>query len=119
MPRRSQSPSAQAPASTSPDLERIARFFAALADPTRLHLLHLLQSGERSVGELTTATAVKQAAVSKQLGILRDHGLLARRRAGNHIYYSIADEVVFTLCHAVCGKVERDAQAALTAAQAG
>ncbi len=42
-----------APQSAGPDLERTARVFHALSDPTRLRLVDLLRGGERCVCELT------------------------------------------------------------------
>ena len=38
--------------------------------------------------------------------MLTDVGILGRRKEGNHVYYRIADEGVFTLCEDVCGSVQ-------------
>ena len=45
---------------------RIARRLKAMADPTRLHLLHLLADGELCVGDLAARVGGTQANVSKQ-----------------------------------------------------
>jgi DNA-binding transcriptional ArsR family regulator len=89
-------------------LERIAEVFAALADPTRLGLLQLLERGPATVGTLVTASGAKQANVSKHLALLHEAGLLSRERDGAQVRYAIADPMVFDLCHVVCGKLKRE-----------
>ena len=89
-----------------PDLaDSLADRFRLLSEPTRLRLLDLLRDGERSVGQLTAELGCTQANTSKQLALLADGGLVARRREGLHCYYSVQDERVFTLCDAVCASV--------------
>ena len=53
--------------------------FELLADPTRRRVLDLLSEDERTVGELVEALGMNQPAVSKQLRVLRDAGLVAAR----------------------------------------
>ncbi len=91
-------------------LEAVARLFAVLAEPTRLAILQFLKGGPRAVSELVDGLDVKQANVSKQLGILYTVGLLARERDGNVVRYSIAEPMIFELCELVCGKLRRDAE---------
>ena len=55
---------------------------------------------------------MKQANVSKHLGVLHDHRLVRRKREGSFVRYEIADPMVFSLCNLVCGKMERDAKCA-------
>ena len=62
----------------------------ALSHEGRLLILCLLADGERSVSEIETVMAMPQAAVSQQLARLRLDGLVAARREGRSIYYSIA-----------------------------
>jgi ArsR family transcriptional regulator len=67
-------------------------FFAALADPFRLRCLALISArGEVCVCQLTHALDAPQPRVSKHLGVLRDAGVLAQRRAGQWMLYRIAD----------------------------
>lgn len=87
-------------------LEMVANFFAALAVPTRLRLMSELREGERNVGELTSATGLTQANVSKHLAVLASNGLVCREPQGTSVYYRIADERVFTLCDLVCGQID-------------
>jgi DNA-binding transcriptional ArsR family regulator len=83
----------------------IARRFAVLADPTRIKLLDRLREDEASVQELTETIGSTQQNVSKHLGVLREAGIVGRRKAGNYAYYSILDEGVFALCEDVCGSL--------------
>lgn len=94
-------------------LEAVARMFAVLSESSRLALLQLLHAGPRTVSELVAASGMKQANVSKQLGILYDHHLVKREREGVSIRYTIADPIVFSLCELVCGKMAKDAQCAV------
>lgn len=88
-------------------VDQIAGRFRALADPTRVRILDLLRSGERSVGELVDEIGGTQQNVSKHLNNLHQEGILARRKQGNRAIYWIADESVLDLCEHVCGSVER------------
>lgn len=93
-------------------LEAVARLFSVLAEPSRLALLQALQAGPLTVSELVDQCAMKQANVSKHLGVLHGHRLLNRERNGVSIQYQIADPMIFSLCDLVCRKMERDAKQA-------
>ncbi len=88
-------------------LTLIARRFSALSDRTRLKLLRALFDGEKSVGALVTATNGTQANISRHLQTLTDAGMLARRKEGLQVFYSIADPTIFDLCELVCGSLEK------------
>jgi len=62
------------------DDERLSRVFAALADPTRRDLVARLADGDAGVGELAAPYDVSLQAVSKHLKVLKDAGLVSRRR---------------------------------------
>ena len=66
-----------------------ARVLDALGDPTRRAVLELLRGGERSVRELTDATAVSQPAVSQHLRVLRDAGLVTVRAEGTRRLHAV------------------------------
>ena len=63
--------------------------FAALADPTRRHLLEQLATADRAVTELMAGLAMSQPAVSQHLRVLRDAGLVTARKDGRHRYYQL------------------------------
>jgi methanogenic corrinoid protein MtbC1/DNA-binding transcriptional ArsR family regulator len=62
----------------------------ALAEPSRRAILENLRLGQKSVGELVTATGLKQPNVSNHLARMRDQGIVRAERLGRHVYYSIA-----------------------------
>ena len=93
-------------------LEAVARLFAVLSEPSRLALLQALHGGPLTVNQLVQASGLKQANVSKHLGVLHDHRLVKRQREGISIRYQIADPMIFALCNLVCGKMERDTKRA-------
>jgi DNA-binding transcriptional ArsR family regulator len=64
----------------------------SLANRNRLMLLCQLVGGEKSVGELADLLAVRDAAVSQQLALLRKDGLVTARREAQTIYYRLASD---------------------------
>ena len=65
-----------------------------LSDPTRLRLLSVLQGGEHSVTALCDQLNLAQPTVSHHLGRLRSARLVANRRDGKQVFYSLNDELV-------------------------
>jgi DNA-binding transcriptional ArsR family regulator len=88
-------------------VELIAERFRALAEPTRIKLLDRLREGEATVHELTEVVGSTQQNVSKHLGVLRHASIVRRRKDGNFVHYSIADDGVLALCEDVCGSLRR------------
>ncbi len=83
-------------------LELVAHRFRMMGDPTRLRILQCLETGGKSVNQITQQLAGSQSNISKHLQSLHDAGLVARQREGNNIFYSIADPTIFKLCDLVC-----------------
>ena len=92
-----------------PLIELIARRFRVIGEPMRIKLLDALREREASVSELHEATGASQQNVSKHLGVLLEAGIVGRRKDGNQVFYSIADEGIFRLCEDVCGGLQRQA----------
>lgn len=88
-------------------LLRVAAYFQALSEPTRLQILNLLRQQERNVGELAQLCGFSAANVSRHLALLSQQGLVARESRGNAVYYRIADASVYQLCDLVCGNIAR------------
>jgi DNA-binding transcriptional ArsR family regulator len=65
-----------------------------LSNPDRMLLLCQLAGGEKNVGELQEALGIVQPTLSQQLAVLRDEELVATRRDGKNIYYSVASPQV-------------------------
>lgn len=96
-------------------LGRAAQLFRAMGDTQRLRLLNLLTHRELCVTEIVAAVGEKFSTVSQRLGILHREGLLARRRDGNHLHYSLADRHVADLIlNALAHAHELDAAPAAT-----
>jgi DNA-binding transcriptional ArsR family regulator len=70
-------------------LTRVTATFDVLAEPNRRRILDLLRDDERPVGDLVTALAVSQPAVSKHLRVLREAGLVRVRGDAQRRLYRI------------------------------
>ncbi len=82
----------------------VADVFKVLADPSRVLMLEALkESGELCVLHLADAVNMSQSAVSHNLRLLRQAGLVARRRDGRMVYYRPDDEHVTGLVR-LCGE---------------
>lgn len=77
--------------------ERAAAIFRALGDTTRLQMLALLAQRELCVTEIAACMNDNLSAVSQRLKLLRSERIVAQRRAGKHVYYSLADHHVAEL----------------------
>jgi len=92
-------------------IERAAGIFRAMGDGPRLRLLTLLGQGEACVTEIATAEGEDLSTISQRLRVLRNEGLVSRRRNGKHILYGLADQhvadLVFNaLAHASEGRAD-------------
>ncbi|NOX59321.1 MAG: winged helix-turn-helix transcriptional regulator [Planctomycetes bacterium] len=63
--------------------------YVGVADPRRRAILDLLLTGERGVNALVDAMDLRQPAVSKQLRILKESGLVSVRKAGRQRLYRV------------------------------
>jgi len=79
------------------DARHVAHVMGALATPSRVRILARLRAGRCTVGELTEAVEMEQPAVSHQLRILRDLGLVQGSRSGRHVNYGLFDSHVASL----------------------
>ncbi|MGZ5200432.1 MAG: ArsR/SmtB family transcription factor [Telluria sp.] len=69
--------------------EQARGLLKVMSNPDRLLLLCQLVQGEQCVSDLERTVGIAQPTLSQQLGVLRDAGLVATRREGKQIYYSI------------------------------
>lgn len=77
--------------------DRASEFLKALANRHRLLILCQLVERERSVGELAGFLGIRDSGVSQHLALLRKDGIVAARRDGQTIWYSIASSEARTL----------------------
>jgi DNA-binding transcriptional ArsR family regulator len=76
---------------------RVAALLKSMANPARLVILCQLAEGERSVGELERAVGLSQSGISQHLAVLRRGDVVASRRDGQTVFYSLASRDVVTL----------------------
>lgn len=75
---------------TRKQYEARAKIAKAMAHPSRLLILDLLQQQEMCVSELTVEVEADQSTVSKHLAVLKDVGLVDVRKEGASSYYKVA-----------------------------
>jgi ArsR family transcriptional regulator, virulence genes transcriptional regulator len=78
--------------------EMHAEICKIFTSPKRLEIIDLLREGEKSVTDLATSIGVSQSNMSQHLSILRDKGVVAVRRDGNNMYYSISNPKILDAC---------------------
>ena len=71
-----------------------ADMFKALGDPSRLKLVMALRSCELCVCDLSAVSGISESAVSHQLRVLRNLGIVAYRREGKIVFYRLANPTV-------------------------
>jgi DNA-binding transcriptional ArsR family regulator len=72
-------------------LDIVVETFAVLGDPTRARILYALGRRSLCVRDLALLVRVSESAVSHQLRLLRERGMVRSRREGNIVYYSLHD----------------------------
>ena len=86
--------------------EKAAGLFKVMSAPMRLKIINCLCDGEQNVSYLLEKIATTQPNMSQHLNTLYKSGVLAKRREGVQIYYSIANQQIVNLCKAVCAQIE-------------
>ena len=81
---------------------RQASLLRAIAHPVRLRILEALSREECCVCHLTTLLRQRQPYVSQQLMTLREAGLVAGRKDGTIVYYSLADQRISRIIAEAC-----------------
>jgi ArsR family transcriptional regulator, lead/cadmium/zinc/bismuth-responsive transcriptional repressor len=98
------------------DLDQLVFLFRLLSDKTRLNILLSLIKGERNVTSLCEELRLPQPTVSHHLGLLRVNNMIANRRRGKQVFYSlhgavsmIDDETLEITAGKLCLKINRHA----------
>ncbi|MFD3469936.1 ArsR/SmtB family transcription factor [Streptomyces sp. NPDC058682] len=74
------------------DVEVLARFGRALADPIRCRILLALRDAPAHPSDLADALGISRTRLSNHLACLRDCGLVTAVRDGRRTRYELADE---------------------------
>jgi len=81
--------------------ERQAALCRVLGNTRRLLILWLLSKGELSVNEIATRAGSTLQNISQHLSLLKKSGIVTTRRAGQTIYYQLADLECIKNCPAL------------------
>ncbi len=76
------------------EIQKNADIIKALADPTRLKIIYLLNHGELCVCEIMAALDKPQPTVSHHLNLLKNAGLLKWRKEGVWIHYRLSNSKI-------------------------
>lgn len=78
-------------------LEMAASKLRAIAHPMRIAIIDLLHDNELSVTEIYERLNIEQASASHHLNILKGKGVLASKRAGKKIFYSLKNQTLLEI----------------------
>lgn len=78
-------------------LADLAELFKVFGDSTRIRIMYVLFESEVCVCDLAAALNMTQSAISHQLRILKQSGLVKCRRQGKSVIYALADAHVRTI----------------------
>lgn len=87
-------------------LEKAAEILKTVAHPLRLQIIDLLETGEKTVTELTQGLDAPQPTMSQHLNLMKAKGILGSRREGNLVYYWIANSNVVKIIHCISQQEE-------------
>ncbi len=82
--------------------QEAAKLFAALACPTRLRIVCQLRQCEQTVHDLVDHIDSSQPNISGHLRLLRQAGIVRRKRTGRQVLYRLDSVLADALCGAVC-----------------
>ncbi|MDE1900923.1 MAG: winged helix-turn-helix transcriptional regulator [Alphaproteobacteria bacterium] len=75
----------------------------AVANPHRLVMLCQLVDSEKSVGQLAASLNIRDSAASQNLSLMRKQGIVAARRDGQIMWYSIASAEIRAILEVLYG----------------
>ncbi len=81
--------------------DQVAGYMQLFSEPTRLRIMHALCDKECSVTEVVDATGATQTNISRQLTVMHKARVLARRKVGTTVYYTVSDPKAVELCRSV------------------
>lgn len=75
----------------------LAELFKVFGDSTRIKILYALFTAELCVYDISQLLSVSQTAVSHQLRVLKTNKLVKSRKEGKNVFYSLADDHVYSI----------------------
>ncbi len=85
-------------AATDDVYELHASICKTFANPWRLRIIEALGEDERTVSELVEVLGIPKSNVSQHLGLMRNKGVVAYRREGGHVHYSLSNPKIRVAC---------------------
>lgn len=79
------------------ELYDLADLFKVFGDSTRIKILLVLYEGEMCVYDIAQTLSMTQSSISHQLRVLKQNRLVKFRKEGKIVFYSLADEHVFSI----------------------
>ncbi|MCM1568707.1 MAG: metalloregulator ArsR/SmtB family transcription factor [Roseburia sp.] len=79
------------------EMQELADFYKVFGDSTRLKILYVLLCSEMCVYDISSLLGMSQSAISHQLRVLKQMGLVKNRREGKTIFYAPADSHIVTI----------------------
>jgi ArsR family transcriptional regulator len=76
---------------------KATKLMKVLANQNRLLLLCEIAQGEKCVSDLEASTGILQPTLSQQLTVLRENKIVATRRDGKQIYYTVKSQAALAL----------------------
>ncbi len=76
------------------ELNKLEKFYSAFSTRSRLIIIDALAKIEMCVCELARHANMTKSAMSHQLKVLKELGLIKSRRLGKEVFYSLADNHV-------------------------
>ncbi len=81
-------------------IQKLADFFDALGNPTRLKILLSLVGEELCTCDLSYITNLSVSAISHQLRILKDRRIVTYRKDGKNVFYRLEDKHIVDILKA-------------------
>lgn len=78
-------------------LNELSSFFKVFGDVTRIRILYTLLRSEMCVCDMAQLLDMTQSAISHQLRLLKQMGLVKNRREGKTVFYSLSDGHIVTI----------------------
>ncbi|OGC76025.1 MAG: hypothetical protein A2Z27_05545 [candidate division Zixibacteria bacterium RBG_16_50_21] len=75
-----------------------AEMCQVLSHPTRLEIITVLREGEQTVGVIAKLLEIGMGNLSQHLAMMRERRILSSRKAGNQVYYRVANPKLLKAC---------------------
>jgi ArsR family transcriptional regulator len=94
---------------TEQQLFQYSKFFKAIANPTRLKILRLLDSGEMCVCDIESQLDLDMSVISRHLKLLHDNQIVSSDRQGKKVFYKLEMRCIFSFITCIDAGLKREA----------